>query len=162
MEHYKSLFNSTDSNIQLQNYHLLNPNYELIFNRQSRFLGAFSSKSKTSYLRQPTTPSSNAPTYWCAKEWPYNLAMNYLTFNTCIAFPSSCGTLTKQAAELDNDMCGSSKSQLHCWNTQNSPGCLRVLQSTGVAAVQLKGQRAVCDCSPSLQGHMLFWGLFVC
>lgn len=35
--YYKSLFNSTDSHIQLQNYHPLNLNYELLFKRKITF-----------------------------------------------------------------------------------------------------------------------------
>lgn len=92
--YYKSLFNSTDSHIQLQNYHPLNLNYELLFKRKkSHLLDAFSEEVLLN-PRRLTSDSLQPPRYWHTTNSLYSLA------NMCIPFPSRCSTL-KRATELD-------------------------------------------------------------
>lgn len=120
LAHYKSLFNSTDSNIQFQNCHPPNPNYELIFKRKITFLGAFYEDVV------PTVggaPSASLPhKFWCpwivvCPQLLLLLGNELFQVQYTHPRPFQLWHWTKWATELDDDMCGGSKSQ----NTQSSP-----------------------------------------
>lgn len=119
LAHYKSLFNSTHSNIQFQNCHPPNPNHELIFKRKITFLGAF----YEDVVPTVGVPSASLPhKFWCP--WivvcpGLLLLLGNELFQVQHAHlhPFQLWHWTKWATGLDDDTCGGSKSQ----STQSSP-----------------------------------------
>lgn len=138
LAYYKSLFNSTDSNIQFHNCCPPNPNYKLIFKRKITFLGAFCEDDVPAV---GGVPSASLPQVLM----PLDSGVSKIAFT---AWQRTVSSLIHTLPSLSS--CGTEQNEPQSWmmtcvevqgaRTHRVVLSLWVLQSTGAAAVQLTGQ----------------------